>query len=456
MILQRLMRRVLTSPPGRRPGLRAGAAGLVVLSFSAVLLAPPSAADTGDEKRAADAQVADLEEQLSETSAELAQAYTALTQTQAQLPAARARLASAQSAARAAAKHNAEVAAALAVAQANAARAEEAVARNTATRDQTQRTLDAFAADLFQGGSVGQLSVALGATSADDFATRLVLADTVTAMTNQALNDLAAAKADGDANGAYLAAVQVEVTDLKRQAENALAAAEASRNEAQAASSALDALVAQQSGYAASVEAQRANEASQLAEAQAEQQRLQALLIEQARIAREREAARKAAEAAAQKAAEEAARKNGTAVPPPPVAQPDQASGFLSRPITGGRTSSEFGMRFHRIFQVWRLHTGLDFANGCSSPVYAAAPGTIIRAGWAGGRGNQIVIDHGIRRGVDLATTYNHLTSFVQRSGTVSRGQLIGYTGTTGNSTGCHLHFETLEDGQFVNPRSWL
>jgi|JI10StandDraft_1071094.scaffolds.fasta_scaffold38955_3 murein DD-endopeptidase MepM/ murein hydrolase activator NlpD len=456
MILQRLMRRVLTSPPGRRPGLRAGAAGLVVLSFSAVLLAPPSAADTGDEKRAADAQVADLEEQLSETSAELAQAYTALTQTQAQLPAARARLASAQSAARAAAKHNAEVAAALAVAQANAARAEEAVARNTATRDQTQRTLDAFAADLFQGGSVGQLSVALGATSADDFATRLVLADTVTAMTNQALNDLAAAKADGDANGAYLAAVQVEVTDLKRQAENALAAAEASRNEAQAASSALDALVAQQSGYAASVEAQRANEASQLAEAQAEQQRLQALLIEQARIAREREAARKAAEAAAQKAAEEAARKNGTAVPPPPAAQPDQASGFLSRPITGGRTSSEFGMRFHPIFQVWRLHTGLDFANGCSSPVYAAAPGTIIRAGWAGGRGNQIVIDHGIRRGVDLATTYNHLTSFVQRSGTVSRGQLIGYTGTTGNSTGCHLHFETLEDGQFVNPRSWL
>lgn len=456
MILQRLMRRVLTSPPGRRPGLRAGAAGLVVLSFSAVLLAPPSAADTGDEKRAADAQVADLEEQLSETSAELAQAYTALTQTQAQLPAARARLTSAQSAARAAAKHNAEVAAALAVAQANAARAEEAVARNTATRDQTQRTLDAFAADLFQGGSVGQLSVALGATSADDFATRLVLADTVTAMTNQALNDLAAAKADGDANGAYLAAVQVEVTDLKRQAENALAAAEASRNEAQAASSALDALVAQQSGYAASVEAQRANEASQLAEAQAEQQRLQALLIEQARIAREREAARKAAEAAAQKAAEEAARKNGTAVPPPPVAQPDQASGFLSRPITGGRTSSEFGMRFHPIFQVWRLHTGLDFANGCSSPVYAAAPGTIIRAGWAGGRGNQIVIDHGIRRGVDLATTYNHLTSFVQRSGTVSRGQLIGYTGTTGNSTGCHLHFETLEDGQFVNPRSWL
>jgi len=452
MILQGRLLRGLT----RRSGGRAGVAGVVVLSVAAVFLAPPSAADTGDEKRAADAQVSDLQDQLSETTAELAQAYQALTATQAQLPAARARLSSAQSAANAAAKHNAEVAAALAVAQANAARAEEAMARNSATRDQTQRTLDAFAADMFQGGSVGQLSVALGATSADDFATRLVLADTVTAMTNQALNDLAAAKADGDANEAYLSAVKVEVTDLKRQAEDALAAAEAARNEAQAASSALDALIAQQSGYAATVEAHKASEEAELADAQAEQQRLQALLIEQARIAREQEAARKAAAAAAQKAAEEAARKNGTPIPAAPADAPDQGSGFLSRPISGGRTSSEFGMRYHPIFHVWRLHTGLDFANGCGSPVYAAAPGTIISAGWAGGRGNQIVIDHGIHRGVDLATTYNHLTSFVQRSGSVARGELIGYTGTTGNSTGCHLHFETLEDGQFVNPRTWL
>jgi len=154
MILQGRLLRGLT----RRSGGRAGVAGVVVLSVAAVFLAPPSAADTGDEKRAADAQVSDLQDQLSETTAELAQAYQALTATQAQLPAARARLSSAQSAANAAAKHNAEVAAALAVAQANAARAEEAVARNSATRDQTQRTLDAFAADMFQGGSVGQLS----------------------------------------------------------------------------------------------------------------------------------------------------------------------------------------------------------------------------------------------------------------------------------------------------------
>ena len=86
----------------------------------------------------------------------------------------------------------------------------------------------------------------------------------------------------------------------------------------------------------------------------------------------------------------------------------------------------------------------------------AAADGRVFRAGWRGAYGNSILIDHGIIRGVDLVTTYNHLTSIVVSGGSVSRGQLIGYSGTTGWSTGCHLHFETLEDGLFVNPRNWL
>lgn len=120
-------------------------------------------------------------------------------------------------------------------------------------------------------------AVALGATSADDFATRLVLADTVTALTNQALNDLATAKADGDATRAYLDAVQAEVTALKREAESALAAAEVAKSDAAATKASLDALVAGQDRYAAEVESRKAAKASQLAEAEAEQQRLQAL-----------------------------------------------------------------------------------------------------------------------------------------------------------------------------------
>ena len=118
----------------------------------------------------------------------------------------------------------------------------------------------------------------------------------------------------------------------------------------------------------------------------------------------------------------------------------------MSAPITSG-----FGLRYHPILHIWRLHSGTDFGVACGTPVRAAAAGTIISAGWGGGYGNRIVIDHGYVRGESLATTYNHLTRIVA-SGHVSRGQLIAYSGTTGLSTGCHLHFETLVNGSYVNP----
>ena len=114
-------------------------------------------------------------------------------------------------------------------------------------------------------------------------------------------------------------------------------------------------------------------------------------------------------------------------------------------------------MRWHPVLQKWMLHDGLDWGIACGTPVYAAAPGEVIRAGWrASGWGNQVLIDHGIRRGVDLVTSYNHLSSIVKFGGSVKRGQLIGYSGTTGYSTGCHLHFGAYEDGTPVNPRNWL
>jgi murein DD-endopeptidase MepM/ murein hydrolase activator NlpD len=109
--------------------------------------------------------------------------------------------------------------------------------------------------------------------------------------------------------------------------------------------------------------------------------------------------------------------------------------------------------------QVWMLHAGIDFAVDCGSPVYAAADGDVVLTtptSETGGYGNRLVIDHGLQRGVDLTTTYNHLSSFVVTGGHVSRGQLVAYSGTTGYSTGCHLHFETRENGVPVDPRLWL
>ncbi len=86
----------------------------------------------------------------------------------------------------------------------------------------------------------------------------------------------------------------------------------------------------------------------------------------------------------------------------------------------------------------------------------ASADGMVMSAGVAGGYGNQVVLRHGVLRGVSLATSYSHLSRFAVTSGPVSRGQVIAYVGTTGMSTGCHLHFETRESGAPVDPRNWL
>jgi murein DD-endopeptidase MepM/ murein hydrolase activator NlpD len=127
----------------------------------------------------------------------------------------------------------------------------------------------------------------------------------------------------------------------------------------------------------------------------------------------------------------------------------------LSRPVSAPVTSG-YGRRWHPILHYWRLHAGTDFGAACGTPVRAAASGVVVRAGWAGGYGNQLVLDHGRMRGSHVATSYNHLSRILARSGRVSRGQVVAYSGTTGLSTGCHLHFEVYVGGRTVNPMSWL
>lgn len=420
---------------------RSLALGLSVCCVTAlgIPLARAMSTDTGDQKRQADAQVQQLQDALEGTSTALVNAFTAVQATAAKVSAAQKVLASAQQAEKAADSHNDDVAAKLAVAVANEARALETATANEQTLVETQSTLDNFAADVFQGGGSSQLSVALGATSADDFATRVVLAVTVTSLTTTAIDDLQNAKAEDAAQKSYLTAVRAEIVALKSQAQAALTKASASRATAQRAKASLVALQTQQTVFVRLLDARKTSEQAQLTAAAAEQARLQAMLVTQAAAARAAESARATAALAA-----------GQSYTPV-----TGSTGFLSYPANAPITS-EFGMRFHPILHVWKLHTGTDFGVPCGTPVYATADGTVISAGWGGGDGNRIVVDHGIVSGVDLATTYNHLSAFVLRSGPVKRGQVIAYSGDTGYSTGCHLHFETLENGQFVNPRKWI
>ncbi len=131
--------------------------------------------------------------------------------------------------------------------------------------------------------------------------------------------------------------------------------------------------------------------------------------------------------------------------------------GFLSYPVRHTYVTSPYGMRMHPILRVLKLHDGTDFHASCGTPVYAAADGRVLSAYYSVGYGNRILIDHGFVRGVSLSTTYNHLATFAAGVGQrVDRGQVIGYSGTTGYSTACHLHFMVDVNGHTVDPVRWL
>lgn len=132
----------------------------------------------------------------------------------------------------------------------------------------------------------------------------------------------------------------------------------------------------------------------------------------------------------------------------------ESATKFLMKtPINGARISSNFGTRRHPISGYTRLHKGTDFAAPTGTPVYAAGSGTIQRASWNGGYGNFIKIKH--TRGYE--TAYAHLSRYASglKSGRkVRQGEVIGYVGSTGASTGPHLHYEVYIDGKPVNAMS--
>jgi murein DD-endopeptidase MepM/ murein hydrolase activator NlpD len=116
-----------------------------------------------------------------------------------------------------------------------------------------------------------------------------------------------------------------------------------------------------------------------------------------------------------------------------------------------GRLTSGFGERFHPILGYRRFHAGLDLAASAGTPIVAAADGRVVGAGWRGGYGQQVEIAH--TGGID--TLYGHMSRIAAHAGElVRKGQVIGYVGSTGLSTGPHLHFEVTKNGRPVNPAS--
>lgn len=131
------------------------------------------------------------------------------------------------------------------------------------------------------------------------------------------------------------------------------------------------------------------------------------------------------------------------------------SSGFM-RPI-GGRITSPFGWRTHPIFNSRTFHSGVDIAGPNRGSIKASNSGKVIYSGWYGGYGKVVIVDHGSINGKPTSTLYAHMSSIrVSQGQNVNKGDVLGYEGTTGYSTGPHVHFEVRINGKPNNPLNYI
>lgn len=280
--------------------------------------------------------------------------------------------------------------------------------------------------DAYEHGELGYLNVLLASSSFSDFVERW--------------DDIRFLVAANQRTVRQRKAAEQRVAGIQRRFEADRSRLEASVAREQQVRSQLAALADRRRSLIAVAEDERHQVAQQVVELEetsaAEEAALQSLIVQRQR----EEAARRAAERRARQLAG--------------MEQPEEhhGGGALSWPASGPITSG-FGMRFHPIRHSYILHNGIDIAASYGATITAAAAGRVIIAGWGGGYGNQIVIDHGD----GISTLYGHCSAlFVSEGQDVQQGQAIGAVGSTGISTGPHLHFGVLINGVPVDPTTRL
>jgi murein DD-endopeptidase MepM/ murein hydrolase activator NlpD len=404
--------------------------GIVAAAMS-VALAVPAAGDPQDDKARVDRELGQTSQHLEAANVRAQQAAADYERAVAALPGAEAAVADAQGRVAAA-----EAAIRRAQREADAARAEQAGADRqlsdaAAKVDEARDGVSRFAAATYRGGDLQMLTSLIEAGSPDQFAVRIGYLDEIAARRQEAVDQLTVARAKASEQRSIAAAANRRAQQAAAAADRALADSRAAAAAAQAASERVQALAAQREAAMAAANRERSAVLARYEDLKAESARVEAEL---------RAAAARRAPAATNT--------------PAPVAP--SSGGYFLMP-TNGRKTSNFGMRFHPLFKAWILHSGMDIGAGTGTPIAASADGEVINAGWRGGYGNYTCVDHGRYQGRSIATCYAHQSQVLVRGGQqVRRGQLIGRVGSTGNSTGPHLHYEVRLNGSPVDPAPFL
>ena len=316
--------------------------------------------------------------------------------------------------------------------QLTAAKAEDD--RITTQLDQDQQTLTAFqtvlgeiARSAYRGDTDSDLMrLLLGAASTEDFVTEYSAQQAATRTQTNALAQIEQIAATDRNLANRQDAVRSYIEDLKKQADEWVTTANKARKAAEDSKAQIEANLAEQKTLKAQIEAKKKEYLAQQKEL--DQAALQ-VKIDILKIQRE---------------------QSGGKI---------LSDGTWGYPTAVPYITSPYGWRLHPIYHTWRLHSGTDFRAYCGTPIMAAADGVVVWTKWVSGYGNQIMVNHGQipAGGPYWASSYNHLSAFnVSPGQVVLRGEVIGFAGTTGSSTACHLHFEIYKNGEHIDPMTIL
>jgi murein DD-endopeptidase MepM/ murein hydrolase activator NlpD len=428
---------------GRR---RAAVSALLALALGIGAMAPSVAddkSDLKDRKREVNGKIEDAQQSYDESSKAYAAAAKKLKAAQAVLDKAQARLSETRAQLAEAQRRDAEMQRKLEQTQARLEAAERSLEKSEKELAKAEVGIQQFAIETLQQGdpSLRAVSGLLQGKSTSEFSEQMSI--------NSSIADAQAAELQRlDARKVMLQierdAVEKLRDQVKKQREQAAANLVRMREleaDAEVQATKVAGLVNEREVARKAAAKIQAADAAKVAALEAERSRVQARL--QAIVRRELAEARRRA----------AANKGGNG---DSGDSSDSGSTSLMHPVSGPITS-RYGMRLHPVTGIYKLHDGTDFGVGCGTPIRAAASGRIIEQYYNAGYGNRVIINHGVMRGKSVITTYNHLSAYRRSSGArVSRGDVIGYVGSTGYSTGCHLHFMVLVNGSTTNPMNWL
>jgi murein DD-endopeptidase MepM/ murein hydrolase activator NlpD len=431
----------------------------------------------------------ELQHDLEGVSADLSNTLVDLQLTREQIPVAQGALAQAEDDLAASERHQEQVEGRLEVAEQDLSDVESEISAGEEAAQETSNALGELARSAYRGDAApSTLALITESASAEDFIGSYSAVSTATRTQSTLLTRVAEESAENRNQRLRQDTLATRVSDLNDEAIEAVAESERLRNEHSDRVDELAGLEALQEDLVSELEGReddlngeiaaigRSNTTTelQIAAIDEENRRLEQERLEEER--RQQEAAeqeRLRQEAAARQAQLEREQNTPTPQPaqppaptptptPTPTPDPPSQSGAtfippVPRPLT---VTSPYGPRIYPITGAWSIHPGVDLRSACGNSQVAIADGVVEAtnpAAITGTSGNQVIINHGIINGRSTVSTYHHLSGFAVTPGQhVSQGQVIGFTGATGNVTGCHTHLGLFLDGQMTDPMAYL